>query len=69
VQARDMPLGELADNGRQESDSFCEIIEIDSDAKKNQYYSKKRVRNNPAHKNLSEPAKKPTHFKSKYFSK
>jgi hypothetical protein len=65
VQARDMPLGELADNGRRESDSFGEIIEIDSDAKKNQYYSKKRVKINPAHKNSSEPAKKPIHFKSK----
>jgi hypothetical protein len=69
VQARDMPLGELADNGRRESDSFGEIIEIDSDAKKNQYHSKKRVKINPAHKIFSEPTKKPTHFKSKLFSK
>jgi hypothetical protein len=65
VQARDMPRGKLADNGRRESDSFGEIIEIDSDAKKNENFTKKRVRINPAHKNSSEPAKKPTHSKSK----
>jgi hypothetical protein len=64
-QARDMPRGKLADNGRRESDSFGEIIEIDSDAKKNDNFTKKRVRINPADKNSSDPAKKPTNSKSK----
>jgi hypothetical protein len=65
IKAQDMPRGKLADNGRRESDSFGPIMEIDSEAKKNEIFSKKRVRINPAHPNSSDPAKKPTHSESK----